>query len=1221
MNRGKDVLLRGWAKFQPHLALLTVWLLAALVVALLVAIWWLGPDWSWGERQPLAPLAMRVAASTLVLAMPLSLWAVWLFWRNRQLLGERQQHTERLEDPCLVHLQAQTRALDASLATLRSHSHERGYLYRMPWYLVLGEQHAGKSSFIERSSQNFALSRVTRQAQPSDPDLAYPIDWWMGEQAVMIDPPGEFISQPERQVAAPALASAAGDDDEHLSVGPPPAGVLHEQSGLGLPAQAEKRLWQHLLGWLACNRSRQPLNGIVLLVDVVALLEGTPEQRRALAFVLRARLFELSAELGVRLPLYVVLSKFDLLEGFEELFAGLPAAQREEIFGFTFSLDAVHAFDTWLEELAKAYAQMVTLLNERVLQAMGEPRAQQEREMLLCLTRQVSGLQPLLLSFLRDVLGSDRYSTPALVRGLYLSSVYQQGVLSNAFLGKAARTYGFVELANAAKPQGRSVVYFAQHLLQRVIYPEAGLAGDNMKVALRKRRHLLAGSIAAGVLGLCLTAAWANYYLDNRAKTDQVLARSQLFSQLDDEQSLDPTGRNLLASLDEIHGALAVYGNYREAWPLANLGLYQGRAIGPMVDHAYLNVLSRRFLPALAKGVLETIRQAAPGSDEQLAALRVYRMLEERNNRRAQVVQEWMAKRWQQAYPGERAVQTALMRHLEYGLSYADADLPANDPLISEAQQQLRKLPLEQRLYLMLKQDAQEHLHGAFDLRNQVGPAFDLVFQLPQAGDSDGDDALIVPALMTANGFKQFFEPRSKAVSELAMIDQWVLGERAALDYSEHDRQALLDRLRALYSADYIDTWRRALNQLSVQPFADLSQALTVLEHITGPAAPMRRLLEAVREQSVIYPQVAVAAGNDERGAAQHAAAQLQAQGIRRAFNGLSGMLAGEGDKPSYYDETIKAISAMQDYAKSVQDSPNRGKAALALVTSRFTQTEPDPIANVQRIASGLPEPLNQQVRDLAEHTAQVLTVAALRELEKRWQVDVYSFFQARLAGRYPFRVRAEDAALEDFEAFFGPKGRLQTFQAQYLDVFLKDIPDALHGGEQRNQLVRREVIEQLAAAERIRETFFDASGNLSVQFNIEPLGLSPNQRTSLLDLDGQTVSYTHGPPFISGVIWPNKGSPMRSNLTLLRRNGTTSSLEYRGPWAMFRLLSRGALNGRTATSVDLSFRTGDGMMRYKLSSEKTFNPITQQPFKGFSLPRALLQPSVVEQQAAAWVQ
>jgi type VI secretion system protein ImpL len=58
----------------------------------------------------------------------------------------------------------------------------------------------------------------------------------------------------------------------------------------------------------------------------------------------------------------------------------------------------------------------------------------------------------------------------------------------------------------------------------------------------------------------------------------------------------------------------------------------------------------------------------------------------------------------------------------------------------------------------------------------------------------------------------------------------------------------------------------------------------------------------------------------------------------------------------------------------------------------------------------------------------------------------------------------------------------------------------------------------------------------------------------------------------------------------------------------MFRLLSRGALNGRSATAVDLSFKTGDGVMRYRLSSEKAFNPITQQPFKGFKLPRTLLQ-------------
>ncbi|MBO9549173.1 hypothetical protein [Pseudomonas sp.] len=41
---------------------------------------------------------------------------------------------------------------------------------------------------------------------------------------------------------------------------------------------------------------------------------------------------------------------------------------------------------------------------------------------------------------------------------------------------------------------------------------------------------------------------------------------------------------------------------------------------------------------------------------------------------------------------------------------------------------------------------------------------------------------------------------------------------------------------------------------------------------------------------------------------------------------------------------------------------------------------------------------------------------------------------------------------------------------------------------------------------------------------------------------------------------------------------------------------------------MDLSFRAGDGVMRYRLNAEKAFDPITQQPFKDCRLPRGLLQ-------------
>jgi len=527
-------------------------------------------------------------------------------------------------------------------------------------------------------------------------------------------------------------------------------------------------------------------------------------------------------------------------------------------------------------------------------------------------------------------------------------------------------------------------------------------------------------------------------------------------------------------------------------------------------------------------------------------------------------------------------------------------------------QQILRKVPMPQRVYASLKQQAQEQLHAGLDLRHQVGPAFDIVYT-SSSGSKLGDDGVRLAPMLTAKGYRDYFEPRSQRFAEMAMIDQWALGERAQLDYSDADRKALSERVRNLYSADYIDSWRRALNAFSVADFSDLDHGVDILEQLTGPAAPLHRLLETVKDNTSLSSSLAIEVPDEITGLrpTNSKPEQLQAVAIQRAFAGLNAMLQATGEKPSYYDETVAAIAAVHDYAKAVQDSPERGKAALHAVLQRFSMTGHDPIGTLQRVATGLPEPINLQVKKVADQTARVLNVEALRELERRWDAEVYSFFQQRLAGRYPFVVRAPDASLDDFEAFFGPKGRLQQFHDQYLKVFLKDNLEALQASRQGHSLIRSDVIEQLELADRIRETFFDQRGNLSVQFSIEPLGLSANQRTSLLDLDGQLISYTHGPTQIVGVVWPNTlGQQVRSNLTLLRQNGNSSSLEYRGPWSMFRLLSRGSLNGRTATSVDLSFRTGDGVMRYRLNAEKAFNPITQQPFKGFTLPRGLLEQS-----------
>lgn len=1166
-------------------------LLVMGVVLMLVAIWWLGPQWTWRDQQPLASMAHRGLASLVLVLVPLLCWLVVLRRRNHRLQADRNQAVAAELDRTLPFVQAQEKALDQGLSRFLHNAGGRRALYRLPWYLVLGDQHAGKTSFIDRTEQNFSLTRIDKaQARGQQAQaLAYPIGWWVSNDAVIIDPPGAFISQASRPVS-PAEETDANE----------------------VPPDTAARLWQHLLGWLVRNRSQRALNGVLLAVDLPALLHGTPEQRVALAHVLRTRLYELSSQLGSRLPLYVVLTKFDLLDGFDQFYAGLPAGSREKMLGFTFKLDAVGTFDAWLEEYGDHYDRLIKQTFEQVVDRLDTLGEAPSRTRLFTLHAQLVGLRPILLGFLKEALASDRFTTPALVRGVYWSSVMQQGGMLNAFVREAAQPYKTKLPLLEGKAQGKALAYFIQHAFKRVIYQEAGLAGDNIKVARSKRQLLWVGS-GVGALAVCVAiATWQRYFDINSAKAASVLAKSREYSHHEVDQRLDPTGRNLLEPLDQIRDAVSVFGDYRAAWPgIADLGLYQGRAIGPTVDEAYLSLLSKRFLPALASGVIDAMNAAPPGSEQQMAALRVYRMLEDRQNRRPEWVEDWMARQWQQKFPGQGQLQRDLMRHLKYALAYADTDLPQYSQRIAEIQQALRRVPLPERVYASLKQQAEEQLHTGLDLRHQVGPAFDVVYQ--SSGSSrKGDDVLLAP-ILTAKGFKEYFEPRNQRFADMAMIDQWALGERGQLEYSDADREALSERLRNLYSADYIDSWRRALNAISVTDFRDLDHGVAILQQFTGPSAPLHRLLDTVKDNTSLSSVVDVEA-TEQADAPRSIASkpeQQQAWAIQRAFAGLSAMLRATGEKPSYYDETLGAIAAVHDYAKAVQDSPNRGKAALQAVHQRFSMTGQDPIGTLQRVATGLPEPINRQVNKVADQTAQVLYVEALRELERRWDAEVYSFFQQRLAGRYPFVVRAPDASLDDFEAFFGPKGRLQQFHDQYLKVFLKDNLEALQAGQLGQSLIRSDVIEQLERADRIRETFFDQRGNLSVQFSIEPLGLSANQRTSLLDLDGQLISYTHGPSQITGIVWPNTlGQQVRSNLTLLRQNGNSSSLEYRGPWSMFRLLSRGALNGRTATSVDLSFRTGDGVMRYRLNAEKAFNPITQEPFKGFKLPRGLLQQS-----------
>ena len=153
----------------------------------------------------------------------------------------------------------------------------------MPWYVFIGGPGSGKTTALINSGLRFPLAEKTGAGSIQGIGGTRNCDWWFTDEAVLIDTAGRYTTQDSHQ-------------------------------------ESDKNAWQGFLGLLKKTRPRRPLNGIFLTVSVPDLLWQVPQERARLADALCARLLEIDAALRTRLPIYVLVTKCDLLHGFTEYF-------------------------------------------------------------------------------------------------------------------------------------------------------------------------------------------------------------------------------------------------------------------------------------------------------------------------------------------------------------------------------------------------------------------------------------------------------------------------------------------------------------------------------------------------------------------------------------------------------------------------------------------------------------------------------------------------------------------------------------------------------------------------------------------------------------------------------------------------------------------------------------------------------------------------------------
>jgi hypothetical protein len=340
--------------------------------------------------------------------------------------------------------------------------------YGLPWYVIVGEPGSGKTEAIRHSQAGFPPGL---QDEFQGVGGTINMNWWFTNYAVILDTAGRLIFE---------------------EVEP---GVTSE--------------WREFLGLLKKHRYNCPVNGLLLTIPVESLVQDSPAEMERKAAKIARQLEIIQRELDVRFPVFVLVTKCDLIHGFREYFESLddPRAQ-QQMLGWSnpAPLDAPFRPEL-LEENLNTIAQRLRrrrlgLLLDPIPVESGSRRAD-EVDRLYDYPLSLSALEPRLRRYLEIIFVAGEWtSRPLFLRGIYFTSSMREG---SALDEELAQVMGLpVDRLPAGRAWERDHSYFLRDLFLDKVFREDGLVtrASNTDRLLLFRKLMFFG---AGVLGLlCL---------------------------------------------------------------------------------------------------------------------------------------------------------------------------------------------------------------------------------------------------------------------------------------------------------------------------------------------------------------------------------------------------------------------------------------------------------------------------------------------------------------------------------------------------------------------------------------------------------------------------------------------------------------------------------------------------------------------------------------------
>ncbi len=1157
--------------------------------SLAAVVYFAGPFIAFGSWHPLENAIVRNIIILLLVAGAAAI-AGFSFLQRRKGAKQIADGISGAEQAVNDEPVLQERMKDA-LATLKTASgNKSGYLYDLPWYVIIGPPGAGKTTALVNSGLKFPLAGGATPAAVAGVGGTRYCDWWFTEEAVLIDTAGRYTTQ---------------DSD----------------------ARSDKESWFSFLDLLKKSRPRQPINGVLVAISVEDILTMSRQDLAAHAEAIRMRLLELHQRLKVSFPVYALFTKTDLVAGFTEYFSYLNEAGRRQVWGATFQ--TADKNKNLVGDIPNEFDLLLERLSEETLDRLQDEPAPQHRVQLFGFAAQMARLKPQIHNFLNQIFEPTRYHVNASLRGFYFTSGTQQGTPIDQLIGSLARTFGAEEVsAGAYHGSGKS--FFLTNLITKVIIGEADWVSTDRGAV---RRTLIIKTAVLSLIGLCaigLSVAWLTSYKRNSDLIEQNVkldgeyasAGAPLIKQtIIADHDLD----KVLPLLHRLRNAPAGYASRDVQVPLSErYGLSQHPRLLSASDAAYHTALERMFRPRMLYRLEEQLAARIREPAFVYEALKVYLMLGGQHPPDQALIKSWMQRDWaDNLYPG--ATNAEGRRLLEDHLT-AMFDLETEQPplveldgrLIGEAQNSLARLSVAQRAYELLKSEARAATTGDWLVTRKGGPDVSAVFE-STAGQSL--DNVRVPAFFTYNGFQQMFIAKLGGLSERMNRDRWVLGDAGQQTAIGQQYDALAGDLLNIYSNDFVTTWRTALGSLRLKKLLADKPKYDALRALSAPTSPLRQILESIRDETALTKErpKPTNAPTPTDVLARPAPALFNTQdgspgaGIEAQFKSFHSVLEGDSTRRPI-DSIIANLNDIAQNLTLIVENPQ--------MTAQATNSLQTQVAALRNNASRMPPPFSDMLRGAAAEFEGSVAASTAGQLLQSLRDQVTPVCQQTVTNRYPFvRGSNQEVPLGDFAKLFSPNGIIDRFFTQFLAPYADTSrPDwTWRKDSPVGRSLSPDTLKQFQNAAFIRDAFFQTGGSMPlVSLAIKPpraAGPGVDIKTEI----GGTVIASPGAPggasafgaappppssaAPSTVQWP--GPSARTAISVSSETGPPSVLERTGPWSLFRMLEAGSLSAKGETA-SATFIVAGNELNYQISTGSVRNPLNLATLREFRCPSGI---------------